>query len=91
VVDMMTFVGYPEGNREGSMSNASDKLLTSLAAGLLIGVSAGTIVRWVREGKIKAGFTPGGQVRVPYREAVRIRQQMDPDWRPDEAVATGSR
>jgi excisionase family DNA binding protein len=36
-------------------------------------VSAHTVARWIREGKIKAIKLPGGTYRIPVEEVERIR------------------
>ena len=42
----------------------------------LLGVTTQTVWRWCKEGKIKAGKTPGGQYRIPREEVERLINQV---------------
>lgn len=53
----------------------SQLFYTSQQAGRLLGVSADTIRRWVREGRLAGELTPGGQVRIPQSEVLRYRSE----------------
>lgn len=48
----------------------------------MLGVRTPTLVRWVREGRLTAWFTPGGHRRYPLSEIRRILAGDDP--RPGE-------
>lgn len=35
-----------------------------------------TILRWIREGRIKAIKTFGGQYKIPVEEVIRVKEEM---------------
>ena len=39
-----------------------------------LGFSAGAVRKWIREGKIKVGKTPGGQYLIPLDELERFKK-----------------
>jgi len=41
-----------------------------------LGVSYWTVLRWAREGRLKAIRLPGGQLRVAKADVLRIRQPV---------------
>jgi len=49
----------------------------TVEAARILGVSVFTVWRWCKEGKIKAGKTPGGQYRIPREELERLIREMD--------------
>jgi len=45
-----------------------ERLLRPREACQLLGTSYSTLLRWIREGKIRAVMTEGGKYRIPYSE-----------------------
>jgi excisionase family DNA binding protein len=45
-----------------------ERLLGPKEACQLLGISYSTLLRWIREGKIRAVTTEGGEYRIPYSE-----------------------
>jgi excisionase family DNA binding protein len=61
----------------------SDPLLSTAEAAKALGISARSLSRWVRLGKIRPTLvTPGGQARFRLEELVR--QMEPPDRSPDD-------
>ncbi|ADL19138.1 First ORF in transposon ISC1913 [Acidilobus saccharovorans 345-15] len=48
-----------------------ERLLRPKEACQLLGISYSTLLRWIREGKIRAATTEGGRYRIPYSEVKR--------------------
>ncbi|MGC9072290.1 MAG: excisionase family DNA-binding protein, partial [Acidilobus sp.] len=48
-----------------------ERLLRPREACQLLGISYSTLLRWVREGKVRAVRTEGGKYRIPYSEVRR--------------------
>ncbi len=63
-----------------------DYYTTSQAAEVL-SVSADTVLRWVKSGKIESYLTPGGHARIPHQAVRTILQRSDAQARPREAAA----
>lgn len=59
---------------------ASRDYLTASQTALELDVSPSTVTRWVREGYVTAGRSPGikGRIRIARSEVERIRAELQP-------------
>lgn len=48
----------------------------TVEAARILGVSTFAVWKWCKEGKIKAGRTPGGHFRIPREEMERLLKEM---------------
>ena len=55
-----------------------ERLLSTVEAGKRLNVSAKTVARWARKGKIKAIFLPSGRIKIPEEEVEKILKELDP-------------
>ncbi len=60
-----------------------ERLLRPKEACQLLGISYSTLLRWIREGKIRAVTTEGGKYRIPYSE---VKRYLDGGRRETRAV-----
>jgi excisionase family DNA binding protein len=54
-----------------------ERLLRPKEACQLLGISYSTLLRWIREGKIRAVTTEGGKYRVPYSEIKKYLERRE--------------
>lgn len=54
-----------------------EKLLRPREACQLLGISYTTLLRWIREGKIRAITTEGGKYRIPYGEVKKYLERRE--------------
>ena len=52
------------------------KLLTTPQVAQIFNVTPQAVQGWIRDGKLKAGHTPGGRYRVSLEEVNRFLQEM---------------
>ena len=52
------------------------KYYGTVEAARILGVSTFAVWKWCKEGKIKAGRTPGGHFRIPREEMERLLKEM---------------
>jgi excisionase family DNA binding protein len=53
-----------------------EKYLTTFEAAKICHASPGSMVRWIREGKLKASVTAGGHHRISMSELVRFLKKL---------------
>ncbi len=58
-------------------TNFVERLLRPKEACQLLGISYSTLLRWIREGKIRAVTTEGGKYRIPYSEVRRYLERRE--------------
>jgi len=54
-----------------------ERLLRPKEACQLLGISYSTLLRWIREGKIRAVMTEGGKYRIPYSEVKKYLERRE--------------
>jgi len=54
-----------------------ERLLRPKEVCQLLGISYSTLLRWIREGKIRAVTTEGGKYRIPYSEIKKYLERME--------------
>jgi putative resolvase len=54
-----------------------ERLLRPKEACQLLGISYSTLLRWIREGKIRAVTTEGGKYRIPYSEIKKYLERRE--------------
>jgi len=54
-----------------------ERLLRPKEACQLLGISYSTLLRWIREGKIRAVTTEGGKYRIPYSEVKKYLERRE--------------
>ena len=54
-----------------------ERLLRPKEACQLLGISYSTLLRWIREGKIRAVTTEGGKYRIPYSEIKKYLEKRE--------------
>ncbi|BDC18663.1 IS607 family transposase [Acidianus sp. HS-5] len=54
-----------------------ERLLRPKEACQLLGISYSTLLRWIREGKIRAVMTEGGKYRIPYNEVKKYLERRE--------------
>jgi len=54
-----------------------ERLLRPKEACQLLGISYSTLLRWIREGKIRAVMTEGGKYRIPYSEIKKYFERRE--------------
>jgi excisionase family DNA binding protein len=54
-----------------------ERLLRPKEACQLLGISYSTLLRWIREGKIRAVMTEGGKYRIPYSEIKKYLERRE--------------
>jgi excisionase family DNA binding protein len=54
-----------------------ERLLRPKEVCLLLGISYSTLLRWIREGKIKVVTTEGGRYRIPYSEVKKYLERRE--------------
>jgi excisionase family DNA binding protein len=52
-----------------------ERLLRPKEACQLLSISYSTLLRWIREGKIRVVTTEGGKYRIPYSEIKKFREE----------------
>jgi len=60
----------------GDVHMKGKKFYGTVEVARILGVAPLTVWRWCKEGKIKAGKTPGGQFRIPREEVERLLKQL---------------
>ncbi|QXJ30785.1 IS607 family transposase [Saccharolobus shibatae] len=54
-----------------------ERLMRPREACQLLGISYSTLLRWIREGKIRAVMTEGGKYRIPYSEIKKYLEKKE--------------
>jgi len=54
-----------------------ERLLRPKEVCQLLGISYSTLLRWIREGKIRAVTTEGGKYRIPYSEVKKYLERRE--------------
>ena len=67
-------LGSPDGGTDSILpkKTASGEWLSRVEVARLFQVSASTVTRWAREGRVPARRTPGGHYRYPAGEILRL-------------------
>jgi len=58
-------------------TNSAERLLRPKEACQLLSISYSTLLRWIREGKIRVVMTEGGKYRIPYSEIKKYLESRE--------------